>query len=172
MTTAEIITKLQQAFAELENTAETIPEAFFFQPPTDGKWSVADNLEHLFLSVKPLAGLFGKTALMQANWGRNEKGSRSYETLVAIYLDKLKTAAVTNNPFGPLQKQEAPSKEKLLSSLHSIHQLFVERAALLSEEELDGLQAPHPLLGLLTCREFLYFTHYHTSHHLKTIISL
>ena len=36
-----------------------------------------------------------------------------------------------------------------------------------SEQELDTLILPHPLLGKLTLREMLYFTCYHVEHHLQ-----
>ena len=43
------------------------------------------------------------------------------------------------------------------------------QVARFSEEELDQLILPHPLLGKLTLREMLYFTIYHVKHHEKTI---
>ena len=38
-----------------------------------------------------------------------------------------------------------------------------------SEHALDQTWVPHPLLGLLTVRELLEFTVYHTSHHLTIV---
>ena len=34
-----------------------------------------------------------------------------------------------------------------------------------SESDLDTLALPHPLMGLLSARELLHFTAYHTEHH-------
>jgi len=61
------------------------------------------------------------------------------------------------------------TKTDLILNFHTINEKFLERTALLSENNLDNYQIPHPLIGLLTCREFLYFTHYHTMHHFNTI---
>jgi len=38
-----------------------------------------------------------------------------------------------------------------------------------TDEKLDNYLAPHPLLGKLTLRELIYFTIYHTEHHLAII---
>jgi len=38
-----------------------------------------------------------------------------------------------------------------------------------SEQDLDELILPHPLLGKLTLREMMYFTMYHVLHHHKSI---
>ncbi len=35
-----------------------------------------------------------------------------------------------------------------------------------SEQQLDTLRLPHPILGKLTVREMLFFTEFHTRHHL------
>ena len=61
------------------------------------------------------------------------------------------------------------SKAELIENLKGINNKFLVRTSLFTEEELDIYQVPHPLIGLLTCREFLYFTHYHTLRHHETI---
>jgi len=38
-----------------------------------------------------------------------------------------------------------------------------------SEEELNTIRLPHPILGKLTAKEMLSFTVYHLFHHMKTI---
>jgi hypothetical protein len=48
----------------------------------------------------------------------------------------------------------------------------MERAAQLSDTILDEYQIPHPLLGMLTVREFLFFTDYHTGYHTQTMLNL
>jgi hypothetical protein len=166
MTANETIDKLTETFNALENAVTAFPEGKFAQRPSDGKWSVAENVEHLFLTVKPLVGLFGKKDFMEATWGRHTGASMSYDEVLEAYLQKLRITTITTNPFAP---QTLLSREELLENLHSINQKFIERATAMSEDELDSYQIPHPLLGLLSCREFLHFTRYHTLHHLKAI---
>jgi hypothetical protein len=38
-----------------------------------------------------------------------------------------------------------------------------------SEQELDRVTLPHPLLGKLTAREVAYFTVYHGRHHVEAV---
>ena len=64
------------------------------------------------------------------------------------------------------------SKQELVENLKGINSKFLVRISLLTGKELDTFQVPHPLIGLLTCREFLYFTHYHTLRHCETIKKL
>jgi hypothetical protein len=37
------------------------------------------------------------------------------------------------------------------------------------EEDLDIYLIPHPIIGKITLREFLYFTIYHIEHHLNSM---
>jgi hypothetical protein len=53
--------------------------------------------------------------------------------------------------------------EKLVASLSARVEGF-------SEQQLDLLILPHPLLGKLTLREMIYFTIYHAGHHEKQVI--
>ena len=164
MTKLKIIEKLKATFTELEKTIDGFSEKLFFQRPPSDKWSAAENIQHLFLSVKPLVSLFGKKDFMMEQWGKASHPSRSYNEIMTFYMDKL---AQTPNIFSPITtpKELAATKEEEMQNFASINAKFLERAADLSEDDLDLYQIPHPLLGLLTIREFLYFTDYHTIHH-------
>ena len=167
MTQPEILSKLRIVFTEVEDTIQNVPELNFFQRPPTNKWSVAENVDHLFLVAKPLVSLFAKPELMTANWGKPTHAKRNYDELVAVYLEKIGNVGGTTSNFSP--KNEIKTKPELTHNLISIQNKFLERVASLTENDLDTHQIPHPLIGLLTCREFLYFTHYHTCRHLKTI---
>ena len=170
MTQKKIIEKLHAAFTEVENTADSVNESIFFQRPASGKWSVAENVEHLFLAVKPLVGLFGKPDVMLTNWGKSDRPSGSYDNIVATYLIKVGNIGV--NAFITSPENMPASKQELVENLKGINSKFLVRISLLTGKELDTFQVPHPLIGLLTCREFLYFTHYHTLRHCETIKKL
>jgi hypothetical protein len=172
MTKAESIQKLNEAFAAIEALIHSLPEEQFFQKPENGKWSVAENVEHLFLSVKPLVGLFGKKDIMLANWGKSDRTSGTYDELVNTYLERL-SKLPSGVAFGPVAPVTITgSRDEITGNLRSIHGKFIERTEAMTEEELDSYQVPHPLLGLLTCREFVYFTAYHTQHHHKAILNI
>jgi hypothetical protein len=169
MTQQEIIARLSAAFAEAENTANTFSETQFFQRPASGKWSAAENVQHLFFSAKPLVGLFGKPELM-LQFGKCTRPGMTYEEIVNFYHHKLKTfttSGIVNTVDGL-----SPTKAAQIENLYAIHTKFIERAAGLSDIILDEYQIPHPLLGLLTAREFIYFTHFHTMYHTNTMVKL
>ncbi|HSY77734.1 MAG TPA: DinB family protein, partial [Bacteroidia bacterium] len=156
MTQSEILNKLEEEFAEMEKTASSFTEDQFFQSPVPGKWSAAQNLEHLFMSTKPLAGLFGTPEIMVEKWGKSNKPSRSYDEVVELYLQKVGNVGAGIPAFTP-QETELTKGEQIIK-FDMVNEKFLDRAGKLSETDLDTYQAPHPLIGLLTVREFLYFT--------------
>ena len=170
MTQQQIIEKLQTIFAEVEKNGASFSEDAFFKRPPTGKWSAAENIQHLFLSAKPLVGLFGKPDFMKQQWGESNRPSTGYDDVVKIYLEKIGNLGAAVPAYVPDGLCATQSEQ--LANLHSIHQKFLERASALGDEVLDNYQVPHPLIGLLTVREFLYFTHYHTSRHNDTIVEL
>jgi hypothetical protein len=170
MTVQETLAELQSQVTEVEKAANTFTEDTFFERAESGKWSVAENLEHLFLSAKPLVGLFGTPQIMAEKWPQANRPSQSYDELVALYLSKVGSMANAPNPTAPQNTE--PTKSEQVVKYVFIHERFIERAEALHPEILDTYQVPHPLLGLLTIREFLYFTLYHNRHHKKAINKL
>jgi hypothetical protein len=116
-----------------------------------------------------LVGLFGKPEMM-LQFGKRSRATMSYAELEAFYNAKLNSPdikRIVNNVEGL-----SPTRDEQMQNLHAINSKFLERSSILSDTILDDYQIPHPLLGLLTVREFLYFTHFHTLHHTKTMVGL
>ena len=169
MTLQVLLAQLATAFADVEHTGSRFSEEAFYKRPDTGQWSAAENMQHLFLSVRPLVGLFGKPELMEP-FGRRSRPSMNYDEVVALYQERLKDFAAsgivnTADGLNPIQAAQ-------IETMHSIHAKFLERAATLPDTILDDYQIPHPLLGMLTPREFIYFTHCHTLHHMHTMEGL
>ena len=170
MTQKKIIEKLHIAFSDIEKTTQFFSEKDFFKRPLAGKWSAAENAEHLFLSVRPLVGLFGDPPAMEERWGSSNRTSRAYDAIVAAYLEKVGAVGPGLPEFTPGAITQ--SKEELADKLKAINNKFLVRASLFTEKELDCYQVPHPVIGMLTCREFLYFTDYHTGRHCEAMKKL
>ena len=51
---------MKTVFKEAEVFLNAIPGDQFLERPSPERWSVGENIQHLFLSSKPLVGLFGK----------------------------------------------------------------------------------------------------------------
>lgn len=157
---------LRRAFEEVAVFCEQAPAAIFLAKSA-GKWSVAENLQHLILSGKPVARGLKLPKLVFMAFGTEDGGSRSYEQLVQAYQALLEQGARATGSFIPDPIDKLPSREQQLLEWRRTGDSFQQNLEKWSEEDLDKYRMPHPLLGKLTVREMLFFTIHHTLHHLK-----
>lgn len=131
-----------------------------------GKWTAGQQLEHIFKSVKPVAMAFGlPDFVLKMAFGKANRPSRTYPELVSKYKAKLAAGYNVSKRFTPdpvsISERLSLSKSLILK----VGKLcFVAEKC--SDEQLETMLLPHPLLGKLTLREMLYFTVYHVEHHL------
>lgn len=130
-----------------------------------GKWSAGEQLAHLVLSVSPLVkALQLDKNIMAEKFGTSAQPMRSYDVILAIYHKKLATGEKAPQRFDPtLQAQE--NQTKLAEKLTFLVEKLSLEIETFSEEELDQLVLPHPLLGNLSIREMIYHAIYHSTHH-------
>lgn len=131
----------------------------------EGKWTAAQQFEHIHLSTKLL-----KLALKLPAWflkwyiGKANRASKTYDELVAKYKLKLDQGGRASKGFIPKgihNSQRQALANKIMNTIESICNSLNKY----SEQELDILILPHPLLGKLTIREMMYFTIHHVQHH-------
>ncbi|GAB3887443.1 DinB family protein [Spirosoma agri] len=137
-----------------------------FKRQINGKWSVAEVMQHLYLSARPVAKLMAGPRDVLKQWGFAEMPSRSYETIAAIYQKALGLRRLAPATMTPRPEDMAVEKHVIVNRFQTIYQALVESINGWSDDELDSFLIPHPLLGYLTVREMLYFTSAHTQHHL------
>lgn len=161
-----LIDFLQTGFEEVNNFANaTSVEGFYFKP-ADNVWSAAENVQHLIQAVQPIVGLFGRPKeFLAQKWGYANHASRTYEGVVEAYRIALGAGVVATGAFAPLACN--PDRGGLLEEFGQTNDGLISQLANWSEEELDKYAIPHPLMGLLTVREMMLFTAYHTRHHLE-----
>ncbi len=162
-----LFNRLQQEVDALVQTVETVSEAQFFEQPNPEKWSIGQNVQHLIESTKPLVGLFGKPELME-QWPKSTRPSQSYEEVKTVYNNALQSPPPRLLVYRHLNTEGG--KTEIVNNLKSVTAKLLERANQLSDADLDSYQIPHPLINLLTAREFLHFTTYHTLHHHEIIL--
>jgi hypothetical protein len=142
-----------------------------FTSSKNDKWTAGQQLEHIYLSVKPVGlGLRLPKFLLKLIWGKSNREGRSYDELIERYQAKLANGSKASGAFVPNKvdlKKGQKLKEKLKNEVLNLC-LSIEKV---SEEDLDCYLLPHPILGKLTLREMLYFTIYHVKHHEKQIRS-
>ena len=164
----EILDLLDKAFDDVNEVCQPLDESSFSQI-TGAKWSVAQNLDHLILSAKPVASALNMPKITFLAFGKASKPSRTYQGVVAFYKEALANGGVSTSQYLPKDKPYDLDKQKLLESWMKIPVYFRQNTKNWNEKELDEKRIPHPLLGKLTFREMLYFTIGHTYHHLEAM---
>lgn len=147
---------------------ERLPAEEFNKSQND-KWTAGQQLEHIYLSVKPVNLAFKLPAfLLKLIWGKANRASRSYDELIERYHAKLANGSKATGPFVP-KSVDQKKGQQLKANLKNVVSKLCLSLNTYSEDELDQYILPHPLLGKLTLREMLFFTIYHVKHHEKLI---
>lgn len=132
------------------------------------KWSAGQQLQHIYLSVRPInLALLLPKFIVRLIFGK-PKLNRTYEELVSAYQLTLTNGGKAGALYVP-KNVSSRQKQKLIIGLMNLIKSINEKVDKLSEEDLDNLILPHPLIGKTTIREILYFTIYHVQHHQKAI---
>lgn len=169
LTKENITEELQNGFDKVLTATRPLADSAFFKS-TDSKWSVAENLEHLTLSVKPLNLAFRLPKFTLLIFGKPNRPIRTYEELVNKYHVNLSAGGRASAAYIP--KLKRVDKNTVINSFITENKKFVNNVSKWDETDLDRYLLPHPLLGKLYVREMLYFTIYHTQHHLRAIEKL
>jgi hypothetical protein len=164
----DLANNLRPALQSISELLSTL-SADDWQRPQAGKWTVAEEVDHLLLSTKGTAFVLSPAA--RPKWHEYTGGSRSFETIVHEY-----QAALQANP-GVVNAATAPTE--------AANQLTIDEqmanwkaAAQKLQAVVNGLDVDldaytvwkHPLLGPLTIWEMIYFTQYHTEHHYQSLL--
>ena len=164
----EIAQNLEDRYAEFCDLIQNI-STVDFNHRAEGKWSAAQQLDHLIRSVSPVVmGLSLPKFILRLTFGQAKRPSMDYDTLVKRYQDALANGGKSPRAYEPKvagASFQATGTEKLRHLIARLNRLVES----LSEADLDQLQAPHPLIGKLTLRELLYFTMYHVKHHQRSV---
>ena len=135
----------------------------------EGKWNWEEQVVHLTKSIKPLSfGLKLPVMIFRWKFGRPNRPVRTFDEVVERYLAKLPNLVGANPDYAP--KKEAPVAKDVAMSLYKKESEKLYKAIETWDEwQLDNFLVPHPLLGKVMVREMLYFTIYHTQHHLMIL---
>lgn len=156
---------LAEAFSAVEALFTQVNDEKINAKPTE-KWSFGEEMVHLTMSTN------GTGMLLSSPEERlipSDHPSRSYDEIVKEYREKL--------ALNPTIGQSIADKEPKQYTASALQDNFVAaaQAALQVIPQWDESKADewmvwkHPLLGKMTAREMIYFTVYHTRHHLATL---
>jgi hypothetical protein len=164
-----MIALLQQNYAQLVEQVSRLDDRALLHAPTE-KWNALQQVDHLIKSVTPVNMAFGLPSFVLSwRFGVANRPSRSYDALVDRYHIKLQAGGRASAAFVPAPEIAITEKERLLGQLDKVTGQLVRRTAKYKDFALDKYILPHPLLGMITLREMIYFTAYHASHHGKSI---
>ncbi len=170
LTKEQIIVAAEKIFTAFSVTCHGVKDDLFFLRPS-GKWSVAENVQHMVLSTSTTTLAYTLPSFI-VRWvgGKPNRSSKSYEALVEKYKEKLAHGGRASGRFVPKPIEIKCGRSRLMEHWQKSTIKFI--AALknkTSESKLDDYLVRHPLLGRITLRELCYFTIYHTEHHLTII---
>ena len=140
-----------------------------FTQHLSGKWSVADVMQHLYLSARPVARLMTGPRNVLMQWGKADTPSRTYDEIAVNYAKVLGTGAKAPGTMSPRLEDMQVGKNVLVERFTSVYQMLADAIGSWSDQELDTYCMPHPVLGKLTVREMMIFTSVHTRHHLRLL---
>jgi hypothetical protein len=136
-----------------------------FSKSNNEKWTAGQQLEHIFLGVKPVRQILSLPKfLIKLICGQANRKSKNYDELVKKYQHKLENGGRATGRFIP-KSVDIDRGQKLTTKLTNEVEKLCAKLDKYSESELDKYILPHPLLGKLTLREMLFFTIYHVEHH-------
>lgn len=161
--------ELNDAFDEVIKFVRKQDRSDFQKTLREEGWSTGQQLLHLIKSVAPLnKGMKIPKVLLKWKFGKTDRSEMSYKQLAETYQAKLADGATATPPFIP-KAVSINQKETLLSQYEREKVSLIKTLENWSEKKLSEQLAPHPILGMLTIREMMYFTIHHTYHHLNSM---
>ncbi|MFC4638506.1 DinB family protein [Deinococcus hohokamensis] len=133
-----------------------------FNEGSAARWSPAHHLDHLCRSNAPVAAAMAVPDRLPRV--PDDRRSRTFAALYADYQARLAEGVQATGRFVPEPSGDlAAGLAEYQDGLDALH----AQAQTWPETDLETLAMPHPVLGLLTVREMLYFTLAHNLHHLR-----
>lgn len=167
-TKEQILVALRESLSAVEDWIESQPDAAFEQGPS-GRWSMGQHLDHLTRSVQPftLAMSLPRFVLKLA-LPKVARPGLSYAELAARYEGVLEAGGKASGRYVP-PATPAARKTASLAAHRAQRDKLLRQVASFPEADMDRLGAKHPLIGVLSLRELLFFTIHHHDHHLHTL---
>jgi hypothetical protein len=166
LTSNELINEFTIAKNDLNDFYTSIPENIFFSKP-ENAWSPFENTKHLNTSTS-VVSLFLRKELkfLLLLFGQSDS-KKSMQIIIQNYNDKLNSGSGAGvfSPFFATSDIDIDKKKSEINSLLQSLQYLINVLPSWTEDELDSTNIVHPILGILTVREMLYFSLYHLYHH-------
>jgi len=164
---AEVVDELEESHRELVTVVASIPEDRRDQAIDDGRWSIAQQLEHLAIVEDGIGRLLSKLIKQVIASDARETDSgpirHAIDHLNVVELVHRIVAPEGVTPTGQLAASEA------LERLTAARTRLIGAVQSASGYDLAGISAPHPILGSLTAYQWALFVAHHERRHLAQI---
>ena len=162
--------QLIKVFQDTEKWIDRHPEVELNKNIQKGKWTAAGHIYHLIKSTKAVsAGMSKPKILLRWTFGMNNRSEKSMEQLKAKYYNALKSANAQAPTGYSAAEGRSFNKSELIARFNHELDALIKVMSKWSEDQLTKYIVPHPALGKMTIREVLYFTIFHTQHHLNIL---
>jgi hypothetical protein len=137
----------------------------------ESAWTPTEQLAHLNTVVSAIAKGFAVSRfILRIRYGRARGPRRSHTALRDDYRALLAAGGRAAGPFEPSRQDLSPAqseahRQALLARWTRVNGRLQKALELWDEKHLDTIRLPHPLLGKISAREMIYFTVYHSEHH-------
>ena len=132
-----------------------------------GKWTTGQQALHLLQSIIPLnKALSLPKFILKYKFGKANRETRCYETVITNYSNKLKDAKGLT--FGPSKNMKVPKtkdKKYIINRLKIQNKKLQHKLLKWSDKDLDNYILPHPIMGKMTIREIVMWTAFHVEQH-------
>ena len=137
-------------------------------------WTPAEHLQHLNTAVSAVArGLSISPWILRLRFGRARRPSRSFDAVRDDYRDRLAGGGRARGQFVPPREELSPEQTtsrqaQLLARWQRVNSRLMASLERWSDDNLDRIRLPHPILGKITAREMVFFVIYHGHHHIAS----
>lgn len=166
----EITNAFRDRFNEVELLFSDMDEQTYLYSP-EGRWSSGQHLQHLILATKPIISAINlpKFAL-KYKFGLTNRETRSYNQVYNKYTKGLAAGYSAVESVWP-EEQLYNKKSEKIKTFSQLGQKLIKVCDKWSEKDLDRFILPHPAMGKMPIREILFFTEFHTLHHINILKS-
>lgn len=163
MTKQNLIQAFYNNHKNLIDYINSLPDDKFMHSHNN-KWTAGQQLVHMYLCLKPICQALASKEFIIQKFGRIDRIIMEYDEVIKVYKTALDKGGKSPDRFVP-ETTSLESREKVSEDLTELIKKILQQLESYTEEELDSLVLPHPLLGNLTIRELFYLMTYHATHH-------
>lgn len=132
----------------------------------NAKWTAGQQLSHVYLCLTPISQALVSKEFIRQKFGLIDRPLMGYDEVIDKYINALATGGKAPGRFVP-DPVTYKDKAALSNNFNALLTLIRQQLDGYTDEELNTLILPHPLLGSMTIRELFYLMSYHATHHLR-----